>query len=272
MDRGNDGPLIDDFDFIAFDWRVNDSTAVSFGKLRRNPLTREDSISSNRILTIERSLITSRFFIDNVGGVFAVHERGDWAFGGGILSGSVDEDNLALPTLEGSLALKGNLGYRITDATELRLDYLYNPGDPDNNEIQPYRHVVSLNSYSRWNRFGLITDLIFADALPEAPGDLFSVVVLPHYMLTPRLQAVARYTWVSSSSVDGVRLARRYERAVSQLREGRGDRYQAWYAGLNYYIYGHKLKLMSGVEYTTLARPGSDYSGVTASAALRFYF
>ena len=42
------------------------------------------------------------------------------------------------------------------------------------------------------------------------------------------------------------------------------------YIGLNYYIYGHKLKLMNGVEYSHLG--GGDYDGYTFLSGLRFSF
>ncbi len=47
-----------------------------------------------------------------------------------------------------------------------------------------------------------------------------------------------------------------------------GDLYQAVYLGLNRYIVGHRLKLMSGVEYATLG--GEDCW--TASVAVRLFW
>jgi phosphate-selective porin OprO/OprP len=272
MDRDGVGPLVDNFDYVSVEWKFGDVTTLQFGKLRRKPLTREDGTSTNNILTIERSLVAARFLMDNLGGVYVEHERGNWTLGGGALTGSVDDDNLALPTLDGSLVLQANVAYQATPETELRIDYLFNEGDPDNNAVAPFRHSVSLNSDSQWQRFGLITDVIFARALPQARGDLFSVVLMPHYRLTPKLQLVGRYTYAWSDSATGVRLSSRYDRRVDALAGDRGDDYHAWYAGLNYYFYGHKLKLMAGVEYTTLARPTGRYEGLTAATSLRIYF
>ncbi|MEM1174842.1 MAG: porin [Pseudomonadota bacterium] len=271
MGRESDDDVIENFDFVSLNVALSDNTALSIGKLRRNPLTREDSISSNKILTLERSLLTSRFFVDNVGGIFVVHQDGDWAFGAGILEGST-EDELGLPSLDGATMFKGNIARQVSDATEVRFDYLYNPGDADNNDVEPYRHVVSLNSYTRSGRWGLITDIIYADGLPEARGDLYGVVVLPHLMLTDRLQLVGRYTWSGSSEDSGIRLSNRYERRVVAEGFELGDQHQAVYAGLNYYFYGHKLKLVSGVEYTDFDSIGGSTSILTGSVALRLYF
>lgn len=271
MSTDSEDEVVDNFDFIALNYRYSDNTAFSIGKLRRNPLTREDSISSNRILTIERSLLTSRYFIDNVGGVFGVHQKDDWAFGGGILLGTTTGD-LNLPSFDGSKLFKGNIAKQITPITELRLDYLYNPGDSDNNDVEPYQNVVSLNSYTRSGKWGLITDLIYADGLPEARGDLFGFVILPHYMLTRRLQLVGRYTWSASNEPDGIRLLNRYERRAVPEGFELGDRHQALYAGLNYYIFGHKLKLMTGIEYMDFESVNGNTSTFTVNGAVRFYF
>jgi phosphate-selective porin OprO/OprP len=271
MATDSEDDVVDNFDFIAINYAINPNTAISFGKLRRNPLTREDSISSNRILTIERSLLTSRYFIDNVGGIFAVHADDRWAFGGGVLLGNTEED-LALPTFDGSKLFKGNIAKQLTPITEIRLDYLHNPGDPDNNEVEPFRNVFSLSSYTRSGRWGLITDMIYAHALPEARGDLYGFVVLPHYMLTQRLQLVGRYTWSGSNEADGIRLLNRYERRAVPEGFEFGDRHQALYAGLNYYFFGHKLKLMAGLEYTDFESVNGNTTMFTANAAVRAYF
>jgi phosphate-selective porin OprO/OprP len=54
----------------------------------------------------------------------------------------------------------------------------------------------------------------------------------------------------------------------------KGDAYFASYAGLNYYIDGHRLKLMSGVKYSHLdgGPGGGDFNGWTWLAGLRMAF
>lgn len=271
MKRGNDDDAIENFDFISFSYKWSENTEISFGKLRRNLLTREDGISSNNIITLERSQLTSRFFMDNLGGLYVEHETGDWTIGGGILNGNTEED-MRLPTLKGAILLQANAAKKINDNTEVRLDYLHNPGDPDNNDVQPYEHIMSLNSESQFGKFGLITDLIYAAALPAASGDLYGFVFMPHYMLTQKLQIVGRYTWSGSDTDNGIRLLNRYDRRAVPEGFERGDKHQAVYFGLNYYFYGHKLKLTSGIEYSDFNSVMGKTSAVTGSVAVRFYF
>ena len=50
------------------------------------------------------------------------------------------------------------------------------------------------------------------------------------------------------------------------------DRYNELYLGVNYYFYGHKLKLQGGVTFADMrdsANDGGSYSGVAATTGLR---
>ena len=54
--------------------------------------------------------------------------------------------------------------------------------------------------------------------------------------------------------------------------EGRGDRFNELYLGVNYYFYGHKLKLQSGIQFGDMndgPNDGGAYSGIAAAAGLR---
>ena len=54
--------------------------------------------------------------------------------------------------------------------------------------------------------------------------------------------------------------------------QARGDRYNELYFGANYYFFGHKLKLQSGLQYADMndrARDGGDYSGLSWITGLR---
>jgi phosphate-selective porin OprO/OprP len=93
-------------------------------------------------------------------------------------------------------------------------------------------------------------------------------MTMPYFDLTPRVQVVGRLTHLTSEDPNGVRLAR-YE---SQATAGRGDRYNELYLGMNYYLYGHRLKLQTGVTFADMddvASDGGAYSGIAATTGLR---
>ena len=77
---------------------------------------------------------------------------------------------------------------------------------------------------------------------------------MPFVNATDKLQFVTRYTFVGSDDPNGVLLPTYENRVVS----GRGDSYNEWYAGTNYYFYGHRLKLQSGLEYADMDDGAND--------------
>jgi phosphate-selective porin OprO/OprP len=64
----------------------------------------------------------------------------------------------------------------------------------------------------------------------------------------------------------------RYENTVV---EGRGDRYDEIYAGLNLFFYGHKFKWQTGVTWANMADKASDsgaYEGWALATGIRVYW
>ena len=93
-------------------------------------------------------------------------------------------------------------------------------------------------------------------------------MAMPFVNVTGALQLVGRYTGISSADANGIRLATYENRVVS----GRGDRYDEWYAGANYYFYGHRLKLQSGLQWGDMNDEpvdGGAYSGLSWVTGLR---
>ena len=91
---------------------------------------------------------------------------------------------------------------------------------------------------------------------------------MPFYNVSELVQLVARYTYLDSEDANGLRLGR-YE---SSVVEGRGNRYDEIYLGLNLFFYGHKFKWQTGLQYTTMdddAGDGGEYQGWGLSTGLR---
>ena len=160
----------------------------------------------------------------------------------------------------------------------LHLDWLHNGDDPDGNAFKPYDNVVSLWHHGERDRFDMGIDLTVAQP-SETGGHLFALTVEPGWILTRALfdnddplQLILRYQYATSSRDNGLLLQKRYEQNVTG---GWGDQYQALYTGLNYFLYGHKLKLMAGGEFARMqdqADDGGKYRGWTWFGALRLYF
>ena len=87
------------------------------------------------------------------------------------------------------------------------------------------------------------------------------------------LQAVLRYQYAVSDGDNGLQLQSRYEQEV--VPGGLGNAYHAVYAGINYLIFGDRLKLMNGVEYSVMkdsALGHDSFNGWTFFSGVRVYF
>ena len=97
---------------------------------------------------------------------------------------------------------------------------------------------------------------------------MWALQLMPFVNVTNKFQVVGRYTFVDSDDLNAIRLAT-YE---SRLVTGRGDRYEEWYLGANYYVYGHRLKLQTGLQWANMddrANDGGEYSGFAWTTGLR---
>jgi phosphate-selective porin OprO/OprP len=114
----------------------------------------------------------------------------------------------------------------------------------------------------------------------ESRPAVFGFTLLPTYVFArdvvragDALQAVLRYQFAVSAGDNGLQLPSRYEQEV--VPDGFGDRYHAVYLGLNYLIFGDRLKLMTGAAYAVMhdaAQDGGEFDGWTYLAGVRIYF
>lgn len=263
------GRLFDDVDVLEITYAPNDDFYVIAGK-QKIKLTQEYATSNNRILTFERSLLVNQIVPDKVGGLVIGKKHGDFLIEGGVYSGDLSDD-WALPRFGGGYGVSVRAGYSPSKDSQIRLDYFYQDGDDENVGFAPYDSIVSLNTTNKWGRWGINGDITFASGDRDT-ADVYGLMLMPFYDITKKLRAVFRYQYASSDSADGLDLQRRYERvAIDDGSSTHGRDYHSFYAGLNYYIHGDKLKLMTGVEYATMGGD-ADYDGWTFFSGCRLYF
>ena len=268
-DSTEEGRFFQDVDTLEVEWAPSDAWSVVFGK-HKPGITQEYATSSSKILTFERSLLVNQIAPDKLGGISVDYGAGSIEASLGVFSGSVDDD-YELPDLDGSFGVLAKFGYDVTDHVNIGLHYMWQDEDAENDGFADYEHLVSLNSDSEWGNVGLRTDLIYASGYAGV-SDVFGLVVLPYYDIGDSLRLVARYQYATADSSDGIRLQRRYERpAVQGDSSTRGDDYHAVYAGLNWYICGENLKLMTGIEWSGLDGD-ADYDGYTFFTGVRTNF
>jgi phosphate-selective porin OprO/OprP len=216
--------------------------------------TQEGATSSNEILTVERSLLVNQVWPapELITGIKA--EGG--LSGGHILyrvaayAGDKQEE---FTRFEAGIGYLTSIGYALGKKIGIhggvvRADWFHNDGDSGNDAFRDYEDIVSLGLELKQGAFGLTTDLILAKGLEDI-SDVWGFVILPSYDITKHIQLVTRYHHAEADDANGLTAAKRYEQSAGG---GTGDNYDAVYLGLNYYIYGHRLKLMTGAEYSKL--------------------
>ena len=114
----------------------------------------------------------------------------------------------------------------------------------------------------------------------EGNKSVLGVTVLPTYAFWKNalrkgdaLEAVLRFQYAVSDGENGLELQQRYEQEV--VPGGRGNACYAFYAGINYLIYGNRSILMTGAEYSFMrdsADDGDTYNGWAYLAGVRVYF
>lgn len=274
-----DGSIYDGL-YVAFiEWSPEGRDFfLSVGRLDYLFTGYERSTSSKKINTIERGLLVNQVMPAEVVGAHAKGRQGRFSYQVGVFSRSIEEEFSDFDS--GAAAVIGgawNTPLFLKEGS-LHLDYLYNSRKTEGNAFRPYRNVLSLWHQGNSGRLGMGMDLTWADPL-ETDGYVWGLTLEPSWVLLDELfgnadplQLALRYQYAYSSDENGLHLQRRYEEEVT---EGEGNSYQALYAGLNYYLYGQKLKFMLGGEYARMkddADDGGEYQGWTWFGAVRLYF
>jgi hypothetical protein len=260
-------------------WSPDEAFSVSVGQIDFLFAGLERSVSSTKIVTFERGLLVNQIMPGEVVGALAEGQPGDFSYRGGVFSGSIEQE---FTEFKGGFGAVAGVGCQLPlfyETGSLHLDYLFNNGNPSNNALKPYDHAFSVWHQGQIGPFGLGVDLTWGHGLDARPA-VFGVTVLPTYLFAKDVirkgdafQAVLRYQFAVSDGDNGLQLQQRYEQEV--VPGGFGDRYQAVYGGINYLIFGDRLKLMTGVEYSVMhdsAHDGGDFDGWTYLAGVRVYF
>tara|TARA_R110002096_G_scaffold199271_17_gene383140 strand:+ start:10296 stop:11408 length:1113 start_codon:yes stop_codon:yes gene_type:complete len=240
---------------------------IAAGKMKPR-FTREYSTAAKKIKTFERSLLVNQLAPAKATGILIGGEVGSLSY---VLSLYSGDDTDEFSRFENGTLFLGKLGWDIREHLNLGIDYL--AGSDDQQITAPVDHAVSLSaSYNETYEAGklaLVTDFIVS--LTQDDSDAFGIVLLPTYQLGEKWELVGRYQYAASSGDDGLVLQKRYERqALFASSPTRGEGYHAGYLGLNYFLHGNQLKLMTGVEYARMSN--ARFDGWTWFSGLRMDF
>jgi phosphate-selective porin OprO and OprP len=272
-------PIYDGLYQAFVKWSPDEAFSLSAGRVDFSFAGLERSISSTKIATFERGLLVNQLLPGEVVGTVAQGQSGDWSYRAGIFSGSIDQE---FTSFAGGFGAVAGAGYQLPlfyANGSLHLDYLYNNGNPSNDAFEPYDHNLSLWHQGQSGPFSLGVDVTAGHGI-EGRTSVLGVTVLPTCVFLKdlvrkgdALQAVLRYQYAVSDGDNGLQLQSRYEQEV--VPGGVGNAYHAVYAGINYLIFGDRLKLMNGVEYSVMkdsALGHDSFNGWTFFSGVRVYF
>jgi phosphate-selective porin OprO/OprP len=252
-------------------WAARPDLTVTVGK-QSFPFTLDGATSSKELLALDRNALTNNIWFteEYLAGVTVSGSTAPWVYTVGVYSAGAE--NREFGEFSGGVTTLSSIAYDFAGRAGARralltADYVYQDPDPDNSFTQPFQHIVSLNLAFETGRWGVRSDLSAASGYYDQ-SDIWGVMAMPFLNVTDRLQLVGRYTYLDSRAPNGIRFGT-YENRVVQ---GRGDRYHELYAGANYYFYGHRLKLQSGIQLADMsdrAADGGAYSGASWTTGVR---
>jgi phosphate-selective porin OprO/OprP len=238
-------------------WGPSDAFTLTVGKQGAS-FTMDGQTSSKELITIDRSNLANNLWFpeEYITGVTAGGEQSGFVYEAGFFTSG--EKDRGFGDSNGGEFLLLTIGRDLAPALSadralLRLNYIDNEPDPLNSFTRPFERIVSVNFAFEQPGWGVRSDVTEGRGY-LGQSDVLGVMVMPFWNLSERMQLVTRYTWLESDDPNGVRMGR-YER---EIIAGNGDEYQEIYFGFNYYWYGHKLKLQTGVHQVDMQDVAAD--------------
>ncbi len=261
-------PFYNGFTELWTQWAFDDSLRLTVGQ-QKHRFTHDRNVSSRYLNTLERSMLVNMFNADYTPAITLSGNVESVNYYTGIFSNATGTDMWeAFTDYDSGYSLLGaitrdfgtDLG---TETADLNLCYLYSDANQNATNLNRFKNGLSAALILTQGSHSLVSEALVG--LQSAKGDAYGINIQPGWFLTEKLQLATRYQGAVSTDNLGLVPQRRYERPAGMTD---GDVYHAGYAGFNYYIAGHRIKLMNGLEF-------ADMNGQnlwTASIAFRVFW
>lgn len=261
-------PFYNGFTELWSQWEFDDMFAVTVGQ-QKHRFTHDRNVSSRYINTLERSMLLNMFNADYTPAITVLGTSDKFSYYTGVFSNATGPDMWESFTVyDSGYSLLASGTWNVND--RLGLDeaffntcYLHSDANDNATNLNRYKNGFSSALILTQGPSSLVSEALLGTG--SVNGDAWGINLQPGYFLTEKLQLATRYQLAVADEENGLQPQRRYERTVGM---NNGDLYQAGYAGLNYYIAGHRVKLMHGIEYANMS--GQDVW--TASLAIRIFW
>ncbi|MDZ4851235.1 MAG: porin [Pirellulaceae bacterium] len=261
-------PFYNGFTELWSQWAFDDRFLVTIGQ-QKHRFTHDRNVSSRYLNTLERSMLLNMFNADYTPAVTVAGKSDKFAYYTGIFSNATSADILdSFTNYDSGYSLLASGTWDVkdtinTDEAFWNICYLYSDANQNATNLNRYKDGVSTALILTKGAGSLVSEALLGTR--SANGDAIGINIQPGWFFTDKLQLATRYQLAVADENDGLLAQRRYDRAAGLTT---GDLYQAGYAGFNYYIAGHRIKLMNGIEYADMN--GRDVW--TASIAFRIFW
>ncbi|MDB6137696.1 MAG: phosphate-selective porin [Verrucomicrobiaceae bacterium] len=210
---------------------------------------------------------------DYSAGVSLTGKIGNWGYQASIYSDQTDKE---FGRFNGGQSYLGEISYDFSKALQCDkalwvLDYMHMDNNANSNVFTTTKNAAATYFDYQRGKFGLVTQVAYGNEI-ESKGDIYGFMIMPTYLITKKLELVARYQLGLAAEDNGITTLNRQEKTVGKFT---GDTYNAAYLGLNYYLYGQKLKLMAGEQFADLSGgtgAKAGFQGWTSLVGLRMFF
>ncbi|WAC19410.1 hypothetical protein OVA24_19465 [Luteolibacter sp. SL250] len=248
---------------------------MGIGKITPKFFSAEYYQSSTDLIVFERSLLVDALVPREITGIWASGSRDNRLYALAVYAG---DHQAEFTEFDAGVIVQFSFAYDFgryldVDRAIVKFDHQFSDSTKNSAGAGRFKHADSINILIQKDRWSLYTDLL-AGMGHEGQGDVIGFTLTPSYRLTEKLELVFRYQHANGED-DALQLLSRYERLAPDLTDGgRGSSFDAAYLGLNYYVHGHKLKVMAGTEYQSMdgGGDGGDYEGFTTLVGLRLSF
>lgn len=273
-------------------WKPTKWLSITAGKTKPLIAQYDWLESTNSQPTFERSQIFNQLGINRATGLTVEGTTHDFSWRAGIYSNDTPSNTADPVTKISSGAwgdgefgdFSGGISYTLgagydfkqllkLEKADFRLDWLHSDREPGDLVLGKYDDILSSTFTVKEGHAAAVFEAYYATGGDGTNSDVFGFFIEPTYDLIPKkLQLVGRYSHANSSGPLGVVGQTRYEKKVA-THGGLGDSYDAIYGGVQYFIYGDKLKLMAGTEWSRLhGDTGDSYDGFTFLTGVRVSF
>jgi len=257
-------------------WKPSEKFAVTLGRQKPQIGYYDWLQSTNNQPTFERSQIFNQLRVDRATGAVLEGKSGHFTWQAGVYSNDIGRE---FGQFDGGTSFSTGIGYDFKHAWDLekadwRLDWLHSDHSGTEAVLNRYNDIFSTTLWLKTGYWNFVTEAFYATG--GTAGDVFGFFIQPTFDIVPKkLQLVGRCTFSTGDGPDSVFAQTRYERSVPGITGGGGGKeYHAGYLGLQYFIYGDKLKLLAGAEYAHLngGGNGGDFDGLTVLTGIRLSF